>query len=69
MSTEFRPTAEEIPAQTLTYPASQADMKTVDKDNAMQRAGQPEELAPTYVYFASEDSSFITGAILEVTGG
>jgi NAD(P)-dependent dehydrogenase (short-subunit alcohol dehydrogenase family) len=40
-----------------------------DQDNAMKRAGQPEELAPTYVYFASEDSSFVTGAILEVTGG
>jgi drug/metabolite transporter (DMT)-like permease len=25
-----------------------------DQDNAMKRAGQPEELAPTYVYFASE---------------
>ncbi len=40
-----------------------------DSDNAMKRAAQPEELAPTYVYFASEDSSFVTGAILEVTGG
>jgi NAD(P)-dependent dehydrogenase (short-subunit alcohol dehydrogenase family) len=40
-----------------------------DHDNAMKRAAQPEELAPTYVYFASEDSSFVTGAILEVTGG
>lgn len=34
----------------------------------MQRAGQPEKLAATYVYFASEDSSFMTGAILQVTG-
>jgi NAD(P)-dependent dehydrogenase (short-subunit alcohol dehydrogenase family) len=40
-----------------------------DSDNAMKRAAQPEELAPTYVYFASEDSSFVTGSILEVTGG
>jgi len=40
-----------------------------DTDVAMKRAAQPEELAPTYVYFASEDSSFTTGAILEVTGG
>ena len=38
-------------------------------DVAMKRAGQPEELAPAYVYFASSDSSFTTGAILEVTGG
>lgn len=40
-----------------------------DSDNAMKRAGQPEEIAPTYVYFACEDSSFVTGAILEITGG
>ncbi len=35
----------------------------------MKRPGQPEELAPAYVYFASQDSSFVTGALLEVTGG
>ncbi len=40
-----------------------------DTGVAMKRAGQPEELAPAYVYFASQDSSFTTGAILEVTGG
>lgn len=50
-----------------TMTAEQVD--NFDSDNAMKRAGQPEELAPTYVYFASEDSSFVTGAILEVTGG
>lgn len=50
-----------------TMTAEQVD--NFDNDNAMKRAGQPEELAPTYVYFASEDSSFVTGAILEVTGG
>lgn len=36
---------------------------------ALGRPGQPEELAPAYVYLASEDSSFVTGALLEVTGG
>jgi len=50
-----------------TMTAEQVD--NFDNDNAMKRAGQPEELAPTYVYFASEDSSFVTGAILEITGG
>jgi NAD(P)-dependent dehydrogenase (short-subunit alcohol dehydrogenase family) len=48
---------------------TQEQVDNFDKDNAMKRAAQPEELAPTYVYFASEDSSFVTGAILEVTGG
>ena len=31
---------------------------------------QPEELAPSYVYLASDaDSSYVTGIILPVTGG
>lgn len=35
-----------------------------------KRAGQPAELAPAYVFFASEsDSSFITGQVLHVNGG
>ncbi len=36
---------------------------------AMARPGQPEEVAPAYVYLASSDSSFVTGAVIEVTGG
>ncbi|GAB2541329.1 SDR family oxidoreductase [Rufibacter soli] len=36
---------------------------------ALGRPGQPEELAPAYVLLASNDGSFITGALLEVTGG
>jgi NAD(P)-dependent dehydrogenase (short-subunit alcohol dehydrogenase family) len=36
---------------------------------ALKRPGQPEEIAPAYVYLASSDSSFVTGAIVEVTGG
>lgn len=33
------------------------------------RAGQPEEIAPAYVFLAASDASFITGALLEVSGG
>jgi NAD(P)-dependent dehydrogenase (short-subunit alcohol dehydrogenase family) len=35
----------------------------------MKRAGQPEELAPAYVFLASEDSSYMAGQILHVNGG
>ena len=35
----------------------------------MQRAGQPEELGPTYVYLASDDSSYMAGQILHLNGG
>ena len=36
---------------------------------ALKRPGQPEELAPAYVFLAAQDASFITGSIIEVTGG
>ena len=36
---------------------------------ALKRPGQPEELAPAYVLLASSDGSFMTGSIVEVTGG
>lgn len=36
---------------------------------ALARPGQPEELAPAYVLLASNDGSFITGSLIEVTGG
>lgn len=38
-------------------------------ETPMKRAGQPFELAPTYVYLASHDSSFVTGQVLHVNGG
>jgi NAD(P)-dependent dehydrogenase (short-subunit alcohol dehydrogenase family) len=33
------------------------------------RAGQPAEVAPAYVFFASKESSYITAEMLAVTGG
>jgi NAD(P)-dependent dehydrogenase (short-subunit alcohol dehydrogenase family) len=33
------------------------------------RAGQPAELAPAFVFFASQESSYVTGEVLKVTGG
>lgn len=38
-------------------------------DTPMGRAGQPYELAPSYVYLASDDSSYVSGQILHVNGG
>lgn len=35
----------------------------------MQRAGQPEEIAPSYVFLASDDSSYFAGQILHPNGG
>lgn len=40
------------------------------KDTPMQRPGQPEEVAPAFVFFASEaDSSYITGEVMTLLGG
>ncbi|WP_449354345.1 SDR family oxidoreductase [Virgibacillus natechei] len=39
------------------------------KDVPMKRAGQPFELAPAYVYLASNDSSYVTGQVIHVNGG
>jgi NAD(P)-dependent dehydrogenase (short-subunit alcohol dehydrogenase family) len=33
------------------------------------RAGQPAELAPAFVFLASQESSYITGEVIGVTGG
>lgn len=44
-------------------------VKTFGLDTPMKRAGQPFELAPTYIYLASDDSSFVTGQVLHVNGG
>ncbi len=39
------------------------------QDTPLGRAGQPAELAGAYVYLASEAASYVSGAILPVTGG
>lgn len=39
------------------------------KDTPMERPGQPAELAPAYVFLASEDASYFTGQVIHVNGG
>lgn len=38
-------------------------------DTPLGRAGQPAELAPAYVFLASDDSTYITGERIGATGG
>lgn len=45
------------------------DVASFGSDTPMQRAGQPHELAPAYVYLASDDSSYVSGQVLHVNGG
>ena len=39
------------------------------QDNPMGRAGQPNEVAPAYLYLASDDASYVTGQVIHVNGG
>lgn len=45
------------------------DVATFGSNTPMARAGQPSELAPAYVYLASEDSSYVSGQVLHINGG
>lgn len=44
-------------------------VKNFGKDTPMGRAGQPSEVAPCYVFLASEDGSYMTGQVLHPNGG
>lgn len=50
-----------------TMPAEK--VKTFGKDTLMGRAAQPGELAPAYVFLASNDATFMTASTMDVTGG
>lgn len=57
------------PIWTPLIPASFDDVTKFGQDTPMGRAGQPSEVAPAYVFLASEDSSYITGQTIHVNGG
>jgi NAD(P)-dependent dehydrogenase (short-subunit alcohol dehydrogenase family) len=44
-------------------------VRTFGQDTPMGRPGQPAELAPVYVFLASQESSYVCGEVLGVTGG
>jgi NAD(P)-dependent dehydrogenase (short-subunit alcohol dehydrogenase family) len=44
-------------------------IKHFGEETAMKRAGQPAEIAPAYVFLASDDSSYITGQVIHINGG
>ena len=45
------------------------EVETFGSDVPLGRPGQPEEVAPSYVFLASDDSSYMTGQILHPNGG
>jgi len=60
------------PIWTPLIPATMSEEKVEDfgaEESPTQRAGQPAELAPVYVFLASPESSYINGEVIGVTGG
>ncbi|HLP26889.1 MAG TPA: SDR family oxidoreductase [Acidobacteriota bacterium] len=53
-----------IPA---TFPGEKVE--TFGKDTPLGRAGQPSEVAPCFVFLASDDASYITGQVMHPNGG
>lgn len=59
------------PIWTPLIPASfsEEEMKEFGKKTPMKRAGQPNEVAPAFLFLACEDSSYMTGQVLHPNGG
>ena len=50
-------------------PCREEKAQQFGQDTPLGRPGQPAELAPLFVFLASEESSYITGEVVGVTGG
>lgn len=48
---------------------SAQEVEVFGTDVPLKRAGQPFEVAPAYLYLASDDSRYVTGQIIHVNGG
>ncbi len=51
------------------YGQSEEKLIEFGQNTPLGRPGQPAELAPTYVFLASQESSYISGEVIGVTGG
>lgn len=51
------------------YGQPQEKIKTFGQQSPIGRAGQPAECAPLYVFLASQESSYVIGEVMGVTGG
>ncbi|MET9375644.1 SDR family oxidoreductase [Streptomyces sp. NPDC003035] len=57
------------PVWTPLIPATMPDTVEFGKQSPLGRPAQPAEMAPAYVFLASPQASYITGEILNATGG
>jgi NAD(P)-dependent dehydrogenase (short-subunit alcohol dehydrogenase family) len=57
------------PIWTPLIPSKMKRVEELGKNTPLGRAGQPAEVAPAYVLLASDEASYMTGALIPVTGG
>jgi NAD(P)-dependent dehydrogenase (short-subunit alcohol dehydrogenase family) len=57
------------PVWTPLIPATMPDTQSFGKQAPLGRPAQPAEMAPAYVFLASQEASFITAEIVNATGG
>ena len=59
------------PIWTPLIPSSfnEQEVEVFGTETPLRRAGQPFELAPAYLYLASDDSRYVTGQVIHVNGG
>lgn len=59
------------PVWTPLIPSSfnESEVQEFGSKSAMGRPGQPVELAPAFVYLASDESSYVSGEIIHINGG
>ena len=58
-----------VPIWTPLIPATFISVEDFGKDTPLGRVGQPSEVAPAYVFLASDDSTYVTGQVIHVNGG
>lgn len=57
------------PVWTPLIPSTLPDTESFGKQSPLGRPAQPAEMAPAYVFLASPEASYLTGEILNATGG
>ncbi|MFD0353361.1 SDR family oxidoreductase [Streptomyces sp. NPDC127110] len=57
------------PVWTPLIPATMPDPTSFGEQSPLGRPAQPAEMAPSYVFLASDQASYITGEIVNATGG
>lgn len=56
-------------ATSILAPMPEKVIKSMEDKVPMKRLGKPEEIANTYAFLASDEASYVNGAVVEVSGG